>query len=97
MSDSREQKVCTKFCWKLSETISETHVTNSLWRKCYIKTETIDGYEYSKNKLLYKSSTVDARFEVFTVMKIEFVVFWVVPGIALVGYKHFRGPCCLHL
>jgi len=30
------------------------------------------------------------RFEVFTAVKIQVVVFWVVT-------PYFRGPCCLHL
>jgi hypothetical protein len=39
-----------------------------------------------------------ARFEVFTVVKIEVEVFWVVtPCSAVAGYQHFRGPCCLLL
>jgi hypothetical protein len=35
---------------------------------------------------------------VFTVMKIQVVVFWVLmPHSNMVGYQHFRGPCCLQL
>jgi hypothetical protein len=38
------------------------------------------------------------NFEIFTVMKIQDEVFWVVsPCSVVVGYQHFRGPCCLHL
>jgi len=39
------------------------------------------------NKLFY------ARLEVFTAMKIQFVV--VTSCNVVVGYQHFRGPCCL--
>jgi hypothetical protein len=36
-----------------------------------------------------------ARFEVFTEMKINVAVFWVVtPCSGVVGYQCFRGPCC---
>jgi hypothetical protein len=39
-----------------------------------------------------------ARFEVFTVEKIQVEVFWVVtPCSVVVGYQRFRVPCCLHL
>jgi hypothetical protein len=39
-----------------------------------------------------------ARFEVFTVMKMQVVVFCVVrPCSVVVGYQRFGGPCCLHL
>jgi hypothetical protein len=37
-------------------------------------------------------------FEVFMVIKIQVVVFWVLtPCSVVVGYQHSRGPCCLHL
>jgi hypothetical protein len=37
-------------------------------------------------------------FEVFTLMKIEIVVFWVVtPRNDVVRYQCIGGPCCLHL
>jgi hypothetical protein len=40
---------------------------------------------------------IDVRFEVLTVVKIEFLVSWVVvPCYLVVGYQHFRGPCCFH-
>jgi hypothetical protein len=47
---------------------------------------------------MYIKSGRFARFEVFTVVKIQFEVFWVVItcGIA-VGYKYLGRPCCLHL
>jgi hypothetical protein len=36
--------------------------------------------------------TMIKRFEVFTVVKIEFVVFWVVALCSVpVGYRHFGG------
>jgi len=39
-----------------------------------------------------------ARFEVFTTVKIQFVVFWLIaPCSVVVGYQSFGGPCCLHL
>jgi hypothetical protein len=34
-----------------------------------------------------------ARFEVFTAMKIQVVVFWVVSPCNVVGYQRFGGPC----
>jgi hypothetical protein len=40
----------------------------------------------------------DARFEVFTVVKIQIKVFWIVmPCSFVVGYQCFGGPFCLHL
>jgi hypothetical protein len=37
-------------------------------------------------------------FEVFTVVRIQVDVFWVVtPCSVAVGYQRFRGPSCLHL
>jgi len=37
------------------------------------------------------------RFEILTAMKIHIVVIWVVMSYDnVVGYQHFRGPCCLH-
>jgi len=36
----------------------------------------------------------DVRSEIFTVIKIEFVVFWVVMSCSVV---RFWGTCCLHL
>jgi hypothetical protein len=38
----------------------------------------------------------DARFEVFTAVKIQ-VVFWSVMACNVVGYQCFRGPSCHHL
>jgi hypothetical protein len=41
---------------------------------------------------------LDARFEVFAVVKIQVEVFWVVkPRSVVTGYQRFRGLCCLHL
>jgi hypothetical protein len=38
------------------------------------------------------------KFVVFTVMKIQIVVFWVVtPCSGVIRYHYFTGPCCLHL
>jgi len=38
------------------------------------------------------------RLEIFTVLKIHVVVFWVVISCSdVVGYKHFGGVCYLHL
>jgi hypothetical protein len=39
----------------------------------------------------------NARFEVFTAVKIQFEVFWVLTPSSVVGYQRFGGPCCLHL
>jgi hypothetical protein len=52
-----------------------------------------DGGNASSNK-----SLCDERFEVFTVVKIQVEVFWVVmPRSVAVGYQHFGGPCCISL
>jgi len=38
------------------------------------------------------------RFEVFTAVNIQVMVFWIVISCCVVvGYQHFEGPCCLHL
>jgi len=38
------------------------------------------------------------RFEVFTVVKIQVEVFWVVmPCSVVAGHQQFGGTCCLHL
>jgi hypothetical protein len=38
------------------------------------------------------------HFEAFTVVMFKVEVFWVVmPCSVMVGYQHFRGPCCLHV
>jgi len=38
------------------------------------------------------------RFELFTPLKIQVVVFWVLtPCSVVAGYQRFRGPCCLQL
>jgi hypothetical protein len=37
-------------------------------------------------------------FEVFMAVKIQVMALWVVtPCSDIVGYQHFRGPCCLQL
>jgi len=37
-------------------------------------------------------------FEVFTAVKIQVEVFWVVTSCSVVvGYQRFGEPCCLHL
>jgi len=39
-----------------------------------------------------------ARLEVFTPMKFQVEIFWVVtPFSTVVWYQRFKGPCCLHL
>jgi hypothetical protein len=39
-----------------------------------------------------------AKSEVFIAGKIQVVFFWVVtPCSVVIGYQHFRGPCCLNL
>jgi hypothetical protein len=39
-----------------------------------------------------------AMFEVFTAVKIQIEVFWVVtPCSVVLGYRRFGGPYCLHL
>jgi hypothetical protein len=45
-----------------------------------------------------EKKNLDVRFEVFMAVKIQVEVFWVVMSCGVVvGYQHFRGPCCLHL
>jgi hypothetical protein len=40
----------------------------------------------------------EARFEVFTAVKVQVEVFWVVtPYSVVIGYHRFRGQCCLHI
>jgi hypothetical protein len=40
----------------------------------------------------------ELRFKVFTVVNIQVMFFWVVMLYSVVvGYQHFRGPCCLHI
>jgi len=40
----------------------------------------------------------DARFEIFTAVKIQVGFVWVVTLFSdVIGYQSFRGPCCLHL
>jgi len=42
--------------------------------------------------------TYTARYEIFTAMKIQVMVFWVVTMYSVVArFLHFRGPSCLHL
>jgi len=41
--------------------------------------------------------TTSVRSEVFMVMKIQVMVFWIVTMCYDVGYQCFRVPCCLHL
>jgi hypothetical protein len=54
-----------------------------------------------ENSLSIKWRTVTTtivRLEVFMAVKIQTEIFWVVmPCSVVVGYQHFRGPCCLHL
>jgi hypothetical protein len=36
------------------------------------------------------------KLEVFTTVKVQFMIFWVVKLCSdVVGYQHFGGPCCL--
>jgi len=37
------------------------------------------------------------RFEVFNVVKIEFMLFWIIASCSVVvWYQHFGRQCCLH-
>jgi len=50
------------------------------------------------DSLVLFNLTSIAGFEVFTVMKIQVVVVWVVMLCSdVVGYHHFREKCCFHL
>jgi len=50
------------------------------------------------HKFWSKVLLLDARLEVFTAIKIQIAVSWVVTLHAgVVGYQHFGGLCCLHL
>jgi hypothetical protein len=52
---------------------------------------------YLGNRVVNKRNT-DARFEVFTAVKIQIEVFYVVmPRSVVTGYQRFGGLCCLHL
>jgi hypothetical protein len=45
-----------------------------------------------------KKLHLNGGFEIFTALKIQVEVFWVVmPYSVVVGHQHFREPCCLHL
>jgi len=47
---------------------------------------------------LWKHVLRNARFQLFTAMKIQVEVFWVVTSYSvIVGYQRFKGPYCLHL
>jgi hypothetical protein len=49
-------------------------------------------------RVLLWNYRVVLRFDVLTAVKIQVEGFWVVtPCSAVVGYKLFGGPCCLHL
>jgi len=48
--------------------------------------------------VLGKYMILNATFEAFTTVKMEFMVFWdVSPFSVVVTYKRFGGPCCFHL
>jgi len=48
-------------------------------------------------ELVLWSNLQDERYEVFTAVKIQVKVVWIVtPCSIMVGYKCFGGPCCLH-
>jgi hypothetical protein len=48
-------------------------------------------------KLLWCNINYNARFEVLVVVKIQVKFFCVVIICSVVvGYQHFRGPCCIH-
>jgi len=41
---------------------------------------------------------MDVKSEVSMAVKIQVEVFWIVTQHSvIIGYQHFRGPCCLHL
>jgi len=48
---------------------------------------------------IYGGSIVDsARLDIFTVVKMQVAVFWVMTLYSdVVGYQCLGGPCCLHL
>jgi hypothetical protein len=57
-------------------------------------------YHHRGDKIcaVFMSSCSHARVEVFTVMKFQVAIFWVVTLCSdVVGYQCFGGPCCLHL
>jgi hypothetical protein len=46
--------------------------------------------------ILMETLPASASFEVFTAVMFQVKVFWVMmPCSVVVGYHHFRGPCCL--
>jgi len=55
-------------------------------------------WEYITDILFLMKTTCHVKFEVFTVMKIQVTVLWVVMQYSnVVGYQHSGQPCCLHL
>jgi hypothetical protein len=58
-----------------------------------------DNFSFYYNQyvhILGKDYEFCARFEVIVVVNVQ-VGFWVVtPCSVVVGYQHFRGPCCLN-
>jgi len=53
---------------------------------------------YSRPYEIQADVITDARFLVFTAVKIHIEVFWILtPRSVVVGYERFGGPCCIHL
>jgi len=47
---------------------------------------------------MVQTKSKNARFEVSVVVKIQAEVFWIViPCSVVIGYRHFKSLCCLHL
>jgi hypothetical protein len=71
---------------------------NNSEQKQYVKS--CDIFTGGQDPQYYISMNIvfDVRFEVSMLVKTEFMVLWVVAPCSVVdGYKHFRGPCSLHL
>jgi hypothetical protein len=61
-----------------------------IWNKNYI--------EHIQKLDIYCIKATDERFQVLTAVKIQVKLLWVVTAFSVVvGYRCFRGPCCIHL
>jgi hypothetical protein len=55
------------------------------------------SFQYTNLSTLETFQELIKDLGVFTVMKIQVVISVMMLRIDMVGYQHFRGPCCLHL
>jgi hypothetical protein len=58
----------------------------------------ISGDANVHSQTYMKTQGKDGRYDVFTAVKIQVEVFWVVtPCCVVIAYQRFGGPCCLQL